>query len=167
MRRSQFLFSTLVGIFLFLWLWPPAAEGQSRRERRAAAVAESAKPRAVAGGEQITVARSYDATYDAVLTHLKKNDHIIEQADRDIGQIFTGLEITGGWRQKGTRWVVTLIKENEEETIVKVAVTQQKRYKALQTEPWSDPKLLPEESKTVAKALRKALVGDGEQNQDG
>jgi hypothetical protein len=62
-------------------------------------------------------------------------------ADRETGMVATEIAVAGGWKQTGTRTIVTFIKESDTETTVKVAVTVQKRYKALQVEPWSDPQL--------------------------
>jgi len=49
--------------------------------------------------------------------------------------------ITGGWHQTGRRTVIGVIKDTANSTCARVAVTVQTRYKALQTEPWSDPRV--------------------------
>ncbi len=128
-----------------------------RSERKAEAVAESGKPVAVKGGISFPVNQAYDATFEAVVKTLQKADEAVAVADRETGMIATEITITGGWRQTGTRTVVTLIKDSEKVTIVKVAVTTQKRYKALQTEPWDDPVLSKEKTPVAAEALRKSL----------
>jgi hypothetical protein len=123
----------------------------------AQAVADSAKPIAVKGGEKFMVPLSYGAAFDAVVNALKKADNEVVLADRDAGLIATEIEITGGWHQTGTRQVVSLIKDKDTQTIVKVVVTVQKRYKALQVEPWSDPKADTTKTGPATAALKTAL----------
>ncbi len=126
-------------------------------ERKAQEIAASGKPVAVKGGLKFDLATDYDAAFDAVVKALKLADSDVVVADREAGLIATEIEITGGWKQTGTRTVVSLIKDNPSHTIVKVAVTEQKRYKALQTEPWSDPKLDAEKTAVAGAALKKAM----------
>lgn len=140
----------------------PSLEAQSRRERHEAAVRESEKPRSVTGGKEFVVATPYGDVYSAILTYLKKHEYTIDSADRDVGQIFTSIEVKGKWRQTGTRLQITLIEEDDEETTVRVAITRQKRYKAVKTEPWSEPQVDEEASRKAAAALRNALVQESE-----
>lgn len=137
---------------------PAPGSAFGRKERKAAALEESAKPRPVRGGEMFEAALAYEDAFQHILNYFKKNDYVIDEADGEIGQIFTGIEIAGKRRQTGTRVQVTLIKEADTATTVKLAVTKQKRYKVLQTEPWSDPKLDPEESKDLATKLEAYLL---------
>ena len=65
--------------------------------------------------------------------------------------------VTGGYSQTGTRVYVTLIKDTEKTTTVKVAVAEQKRKKLLQTEPWGDPKVNSEKSSKLADDIKAAL----------
>ena len=67
------------------------------------------------------------------------------------------MAIKGGYSQTGTRVYVVLIKETDTTTTVKVAVSEQKRKKLLQTEPWGDPKLNEKESDKIATDLKTAL----------
>ena len=67
------------------------------------------------------------------------------------------MTITGGYSQTGTRVQVTLIKDTDTATTVKVAVTEQKWKKLLQTEPWSDPKVNDKESAKTADQIKAAL----------
>jgi hypothetical protein len=127
-------------------------------DRKAQAITDSGKPVAVKGGVLFAVPSAYDATFDAVVRALKKDDESIALADRETGVIATEIEITGGWKQTGTRTVVSLIKESATETTVKVVVTVQKRYKALQTEPWSDPELEKTKTPDAAVKLKAALA---------
>src|ERR1035438_5927812 len=59
--------------------------------------------------------------------------------------------------QTGTRVQITCIKDNDAQTSIRVAVTQQKRKKLLQTEPWSDPKVNDEASSKTANDLKAAI----------
>ena len=54
---------------------------------------------------------------------------------------------------------MSLIKESDTETTVKVVATVQKRYKALQVEPWSDPVLDKEKTSSAASDLKAAITG--------
>ena len=134
-----------------------SASGQGRRERRNARLAESAQPKKVSGGVTFEHAGAYDKTYDAVLNFLKRQGHTIDSADRDIGQIITAMDIKGGYSQTGTRIQITLIKDSETKTTVRAAVTQQKRKKALQAEPWSEPKVDEQASSKLAEEVKAAL----------
>lgn len=95
-----------------------------------------------------------DKSFDAALTCLKKQGYSIEVANKDGGKIATSMVVTGGWHQTGTRVLVSLIKETDSTTTLRVAVTKQKRYKALQTEPWGDPQVDGKESSEVAEKMR-------------
>lgn len=150
--------------FAFLLVLPTDTIAQSsRRERKAAAQREAEKPRPVKGGELLEIARSYDETYNQILDYFKRNDYLIEVADREIGQIFTAFEITRDPKKKarqiGTRVLVTLFRENDSSTTVKVAVTTQTRIKRLMAEPWKDLQLDEEQSKSIAAEMKEHLEG--------
>lgn len=130
---------------------------QGRKAKREARNTESEKPKNVAGGVTFQVVKPFEATYEATLNYLKREGHTIDSADKDIGQIITAIDIKGGYSQTGTRVQLTLIKDKEAQTTVRVAVTKQKRKKALQTEPWSDPKVDAEESTALAEAVKAAV----------
>ena len=131
---------------------------ESRSERKARELEDSGRPVAVKGASVIEFTAAYDATFDAIVRSLKLSDNAVVVADRDAGLIATDIVVTGGWKQTGTRTVVTLIKDTPTHTIVKVAVTTQGRYKALQTEPWGDPSLDKAQTAVEAKALQAAIV---------
>ena len=138
-------------------LFSQTLAGQSRHERREARLAESAQPKGVAGGVTLSSSLPLASAYDTVLNSLKREGRVIDSADREIGQIITAMEITGRFSQTGTRLQITFIKEGESKTSIRVAVTQQKRKKLLQTEPWGDPKVNEAESQRAAEQLKKAL----------
>jgi hypothetical protein len=140
-----------------LALVQPSVFGQSRRERRNARVAESAQPKKVTGGVIFQNAAAYEKTYEVILNHLKRQGQTIDSADKEVGQIITAMDIKGGYSQTGTRIQITLIKDSDTQTTVRVAVTKQKRKKALQVEPWSDPKVDDQESSKVAEEIKAAL----------
>jgi hypothetical protein len=134
---------------------PSAA--QSRHERKAKELEESAQPKALAGGVNFHTPLSIDQCFETVLNHLKRQGHDVEIADKDAGRIVTAMKIAGRHSQTGTRILVILIKDTDTKTSVRVAVSAQKRKKLLMTEPWSDPKLDEAESATVARQLQEAL----------
>ena len=134
------------------------ASPQGRHERHMAQVEESAKPTSVAGGVSFQDAASYNKTFDDVVTFLKKQGYTIDSASKDAGTIFTSISIKGHWRQTGTRVNVSLIRESENVTSVRVAVTEQKRYKALQTEPWGSPKVNKTKSSALSDKMKSALT---------
>lgn len=126
---------------------------------RMQAIADSSKPVAVPGGVAFDVPQGYDATFRSVVTALKKENKEIAEAKKDAGTIATEIVVSGHWRQTGVRTVVSLIDGGAHQTTVKVSVTMQKRYKALQTEPWSEPKLDKKATEAEGAALKTALGG--------
>jgi hypothetical protein len=128
--------------------------GGGFHERHVQEQEDSAKPVAVSGGQTFDTAKPYDAAFEAVVTYLQKQNYTVESANKDAGQITTTMSVTGGWRQTGTRVQVTLIKESDTSTTVKVAVTEQHRYNALQVEPWGDPTVNEQSSTSIADAMK-------------
>jgi hypothetical protein len=104
----------------------------------------------------ITHAASLDAVYQAVLNQLKKDGAEIESASKDSG-IKTAVQVTGKYRQTGSYLEVTFISDGDSETTVRVAAYEEKRYKALNTEPWSTPKVVTEKSEAEAAKLKQEL----------
>jgi hypothetical protein len=133
---------------------------QSRHERKARQLEESAQPKALAGGVAFQTEVPIAKCFDAVLNHLKRQGLDIDLTDREAGRIVTVMEVAGGHSQTGTRILVTLIKDGDSRTSVRVAVTAQKRKKLLVTEPWSDPKVEESESAKTAAEMEKALQGE-------
>jgi len=129
----------------------------SRADRKNQEITDSSKPVAVKGGSSFVVPSAFNGTFETVARALKKADESVVVADREAGLIATDITVTGGWRQTGTRTVVSLIKESDAETTVKVTATIQKRFKALQVEPWSAPVLDKEKTASVAAALQTAI----------
>lgn len=151
-----------VGVCLAITLGVSSrSAAQSRRERKAEVVEESGKPKNVTGGSTFTVTNFYDKTYDAVLNFLKRGGETIEQASKETGQIVTGMVIRGGYSQTGTRILVTLIKDSDTSTTIRVAVTEQKRKKLLQTEPWSDPKVNVKQTEDIASHIKDSMGAAG------
>jgi hypothetical protein len=99
----------------------------------------------------------YDKAYDDALNYLKRQSYTIDSADKETGQIITAMDITGKHSQTGTRVQITCIKDNDAQTSIRVAVTEQKRKKLLQTEPWSDPKVNDEASSKTANDLKATI----------
>jgi hypothetical protein len=148
------LLTVFTGVLALTVIVPAQA---SRAERKAEALAESAKPILIKGGEKFELPLAYDAAFEKVVTELKKADEAVVVADRDAGLVATDIEVAGGWRQTGTRTVISLTKTSDAVTTVRVTVTEQKRFKALQTEPWSEPKLNADKTARAAATLKQNL----------
>lgn len=134
------------------------AQAGGRKERKAAALEESSALRSAPGGETIQVDRPYESVYSEVLNFLKRQGYTLALASQETGQITTGIEVTGGWKQKGRTVFISLLDEGDGRTTARVVVNIQKRYKALQTEPWSEPKASAPESLELAERIRAVLV---------
>jgi hypothetical protein len=107
------------------------------------------------GPVTITYAGNADAAYQAVLNRLKVDGLDIESASKDAG-IQTSVVVTGKYRQTGTYLKITFIADGGQ-TTARIAVYEEKRYKALKTEPWSDPKVNEERSQAQAFRLKQEL----------
>src|SRR6185369_7589651 len=99
------------------------ARSQSRQERRAARLADSAQPKNIQGGVTFQQTTAYVKAYESILNHLKRKGYTIDSADERTGQLITALDITGKYNQTGTRLRITLIKDSDSQTTVRVAVT--------------------------------------------
>jgi hypothetical protein len=129
-----------------------------QHERDAERVAESGQVQSVSGGATFQLSGSYDAVFDTLVNYLKRNGLTLDSASRDAGQIATAMEITGGWKQTGKRTVISILKDSANQTSVRVAITVQKRYKGLQTEPWGDAKVDDKASAAYAAKIQPDLV---------
>jgi hypothetical protein len=134
-----------------------ASLGGSRHERKMAVAEQSGQATAASGGETFQTSQPFEKLYEKVVNFLKIKNETIETADQTVGQIITAMTVSGGWRQTGTRIQITLIKENDTTTQVRVVVTEQKRYKLLQTEPWGDAKVNQGKSADLAKRIKAYL----------
>jgi len=130
---------------------------QTRHDRAARRMEESAQPKAVSGGTTFQTPIPIENGFDAVLNHLKRQGHDIELADRDAGRIVTVMETVGSHSQTGTRILVALIKDSNSQTTLRIVVTTQKRKKLLMAEPWSDAKVDDAASRKVTAEMQEAL----------
>lgn len=128
-----------------------------RHERHEQANKESQQISSVSEGSSFQTSRSEDEAFQLIINYLKRSGETIENASKDAGEIATALSIKGGWHQTGTRTQISLIRDSETTTTVRVAVTEQKRFKALQTEPWGSPKVNTSKSAEYAERLQKEL----------
>ena len=140
-----------------------SAQAQNRKEKQDARLAESEKPRVVAGGVSFLVSLPSDKAFDAAVRYFQTHDVALDESSKkEIGQLTTALRIVdvGGFRNnnKGYRTYVTFIRESDSTTTVKVKVTEQQRTKHLQAEPWTDPKVLDKETAETADQLKAALT---------
>ena len=128
-----------------------------RHERKVGEQADSEKIQNVSGGVTFQQASALDKTYDNLLNYVKREGLTVDSASKETGQIVTSLEVAGKYHQVGTRVYLTVIKDSETQTSVRVAVSEQKRYKALQTEPWSSPKVNAEKSSELSEKIKAAI----------
>lgn len=112
-------------------------------------------PARVFAQELLTHKGDADSTYTVVLNETKREGLQIESASKDAG-IKTGLIITGRYKQTGTHYEFTFI-SGPTETTVRVVAYEQRRYKALSTEPWSTPKVNDSLSRSKAEAMKAGL----------
>jgi hypothetical protein len=128
-------------------------------DRREAAIASSSEARSLPGGSQFTLSMPSDKAFTAVVNYLNAGgQYSVDTTNRDAGLIATTMNITGGWKQTGTRVVITIISSSATESIIRVAVTTQQRYKAAQTEPWNDPKVDAKASADLMATIQPALT---------
>jgi hypothetical protein len=138
---------------------PFIARGQFH-EKRETRIADSAGVQNVKGGSSFETALAYEKTYEAAINYLKRHGYTIDSASVETGQIITAMDIKGGYRQAGTRIQITCIKDSDTQTSVRVLVTEQKRTKLLQTEPWNGAKANDGASSKMADEI-KAAIGNG------
>ena len=155
MMKAKYNLCVLMATILFLVA--SFCLGQGRHEKREQKIEESAKAKGVSGGVSFQTDMSFDKAYDAVLNYLKRLEYTIDSASKETGQIVTAISIKGGYTQTGTRVYITLIKNNDTSTTFRVAVSEQKRKKLFQTEPWGDPKVNSEKSSKLADDIKTAL----------
>ena len=137
---------------------PAVSSAQSGRDRINRARYGSEQPVEVPGGQSFVVQVPIDRAFDLVLNGLKRDGSAIDEADRVIGRIVTGLTVTGGWTQTGRRVVVVFIKDTPTQTTVRVAVTLQTRHQLMgAAKPWSTPKLDGAESISAAAKIKDLL----------
>lgn len=151
-------YPSLILTIILLLLLQPLSRAETRSERKARERAESEAPAQVHGGRLISIAMPYDDVYDSALTYLKKTGYVLDTASKETGQITTAIAIKGGWKQQGRRVILTVIKEGENASSLRAVVTLQKRYKAIQVEPWSDPVLDEESSEALQTALQHVFL---------
>ena len=121
-RTLKFSLRTLIIAAGLAGVHPSMA--QSRHERKNQQLTESAAPQNVQGGATFASPTALDKAFEGIVTKLKREGHAIDRADRDAGEIVTAMEITGGYSQTGTRIQISLIKESDEKTTVRVVVAK-------------------------------------------
>jgi|ERR1700730_728684 len=112
------------------------------------------------GSATFTASLEVDKVFVTVLEYLKKQGYTIDSADKNIGQITTAMDIKGGFTQTGTTVQVTLIRDTDTQTTVRVAVKTQRRVKGSKEHPWRDIKIDPKESSRIAESLKGTLKSD-------
>ena len=118
---------------------------------------ESEKPKAITGAVELQVTKSFDQAFEKTVNWVNKNDFQIdpENTRKEIGQITTTIvQVDGGYSQAGTRLRVTVIKEDDNNTTLKVLVEKLSRKKLFGAEPWSNPKVDLEQTQKVVDQMK-------------
>ena len=156
----KYLIVLVLVMCTFYFVGPQGLPAQGLHAKIEARKKESEKPKPIAGGVRFQVAKSFDATYEKVVNWVNHEDYTIDPAEtrKEIGQITTVIaQTSGGYSQSGRRLRITVIKDDETTTTLKVIVEDLKRKKLLAAEPWSDPKLNEKESQLVADQVKGTL----------
>jgi hypothetical protein len=152
MKRSTVLLAGRFSLALAICgaMQPLSGGGQSGK------VVDASQPD-TAGSATFADSLGVDRVFVAVLEYLKKHGYTIDSADKNVGQIITAMDIKGGFTQTGTTVQVTLIRDSDTQTTVRVAVKTQRRVKGAREHPWRDIKIDPKESSRIAEELKAAL----------
>lgn len=102
-----------------------------------------------------TAKGNMQSTYRAVLNEVKHEGYTVESASPDAG-IRTALTVKGHYHQTGS-YLQIQFSSGENGTNVDVSVMEEKRFKALQTEPWGTPKVNGARSVAEAQAIKKGI----------
>jgi hypothetical protein len=153
----------MAAIFIAVHGGGTTAQAQNRKEKQEARLAESEKPRVVAGGTSFLASLPSDKAFDVAVKYFQTHDLALDESSKkEIGQLTTAIRIVdvGGFRNnnKGYRTYLTFIRESDSTTTVKVKVTEQQRTKHLQAEPWTEPKVLDKETAETADQLKAAMA---------
>ena len=159
---GRMLIVVMIGA-LFVNITGTPAQAQNRKAKKDAILAESEKPRDVAGGASFVANMPADKAFDAAVRYFQTHDVALDESSKkELGQLTTAMRIVdvGGFRNNnnGYRTYVTFVRDGDSTTTVKVKVTLQKRTKHAQAEPWSDPKVLDKETAETADQLKAALT---------
>lgn len=157
MKTTKFILCTATILAIAAVSSSFAGDFHDKLEKRKAEAAKQVPPPSVA--QSFLAPMTYDKVYDETLTFLKKNDYVIESANKETGQITTVItQETTSWKQTGSRVTVTLIKEGDKSTAIKLVVSDHTRYKALVTEPWGNPKVNAEKTSVVIAKIKPILA---------
>jgi len=113
-------------------------------------------PLIVSGGSLMSIPKTYNDTWDAVVAYLKKEGQAVEVANSQSGEIITMMTTSGGRTQTGRRVQIALLKQGDW-TTVRVAVTVQTRKGA--SDSWSEPRVDERQSQRAADELKRVLGG--------
>lgn len=109
------------------------------------------------GGPAVLVhAADLNTTYEAVLNEVKKEGLSVDSASKDAG-IKTATSVSGHYHQTGEHLQIQFIEDGSNGTTVRVTAFKQTRYKALNTDPWSSPKVDPKQSQDAADKFKAGL----------
>ncbi|HLN80597.1 MAG TPA: hypothetical protein VK392_05345 [Thermoanaerobaculia bacterium] len=113
----------------------------------------------VSGGESFQIEVPYDKAYDTCLNVLKRLDKTIESASKETGQILTMMDIgEGGFVQTGKQIKITVIKDTDTQSTIRVLATVQKRVSGRTVHPWREAKVDEKETASIASEVRSTLA---------
>ena len=163
MKIARRIFIVVATMALCVTITGSTTQAQTRKEKKEARLADSEKPRDVPGGTSFVAKMPADKAFDAAVKHFQINDVALDESSKkELGQLTTAIRIVdvGGLRNnnRGYRTYVTFIRNDDSTTTVKVKVTEQKRTKHLQAEPWTEPKVLEKETVEIADKLKAAMT---------
>jgi hypothetical protein len=119
-----------------------------------AALTEAPKEKDVPGSVTFQTATPYDRAYEVALDAVKRAGYTIESASRESGQIKTELAIEHGGVDIGRAVVVTVIKETDAVTTIRVAAYKQGRKIGGQ---WQQRVGTKDKAQTLADSIQSAL----------
>jgi hypothetical protein len=102
--------------------------------------------------------RDYAETFQVALGALERAGATIVVADPVLGVIATEITVTGQLQQTGTRTILTFGPAFEHHPVLRVAVTEQKRFSAGRPEPWGDPRLNETLSREILYQVHRELM---------
>lgn len=106
---------------------------------RPEATALSGQVEAVTGGATISVTGTYNEVFNGIVNYLKRSGTPVDDADKDTGLIVTAMEFSGG-KANGRRMNFSVLNDQSDHTMVRIAVSVQKHKGGGWGEPTVDDK---------------------------
>lgn len=137
------------------------------QQRQAESANQNASAEEIRKGKEVSVPRSYDNAFDAVVQVLKAQGLTIASASKDVGQIETELQLTVTRRPKqhAIRYLIDLRRISDSQTGIRVVALEQVRTYVLVAEPWERPLYDAGASDSLTKAIVEATNSPAPINQ--